>query len=737
MRHSLKRASAGLVVLAVSALAPAAAHAAGPPGDLEDAPGVSPRATSAVVVTSKPAVLPVNRRAFVVGRVSARALRSATQARVRVVRLSGPGQGGSASPSRTGLFRVSIGRAPRAGTARFRVVFGARRGPTFSVRVIPRPPGPGTGVTHVVAPARILAAPAPGTGGTVRLAAGASAPAVGDTLNAGIGPRTPYGMLLRVISVRISGGAVVAGTVPAKLHHVLPAGRVAARIPVTTRAPSGRITPRAPGGSATPPCTGSVSPPTIDGEAEFEGTVEAEVEWAVFKPERVELVASASASASASVTASAAGSCTLSGIEILDRKLTAVPLWVGPLFVVLVPEVEVELSGSINAQAQMGASVSAGISARAGLIWENGEFTKVAEINPQLTHSITPPQAGGSATGTVTAELSVLLYGAAGAKVTIASGLELTADTAREPWWWLDGSVSANASLEVPILDRESGSLELYDRTFRLAEAASREPRYRVLAGSLRSVASASGSCSGGVGCSYPWMSQTYSQSTDASFSVASPGPYQQGAGNFAARAAIESWTHAYSRSQEQERNGCRVTQSSVDSGPLVHTGGTNPSDYSLIGFIDKPLAGEPITRPKVGLRVNTGDLGNLMTNQPALGITWPYSLQHKHTMVQSTDSHTQGGIGCEAGSSSNTRLEPVLSRFPFDPLHRPFKDIVIYRTEVNGPTVYGAPACNGRLCVTRVSGMTGFDDVQRDGPPSTASVRVTWWFDVESCLGC
>jgi hypothetical protein len=361
--------------------------------------------------------------------------------------------------------------------------------------VIAAPPGPGTGITHVVTPGQLLGAPAPGQGGQVRLAAGGATPAVGDALNAGIGPTTPYGMLVRVTGVSYAaGGAVVANTVPARLDEVLPDGRLAPTIPISAQTPQPRL-----GRAATvvdADCEGSAGL-QIHGEAEIDGTVEPVLEWGILKPKRAGLIASASASASAGADASAAGSCSVDDIELLDRTLAPVTFAIGPLLVVLVPTVEVSLSGSIEASAEMGAGVSAGITARAGLIREDGDFTKIAEVEPSLSHSITPPTAAGSANGSVTAELSVLVYGAVGPEVTLESGLHLGVDTTKEPWWWLDGTIGASASIDLPILDLSSGSLELYSRTFRLAEAPRRLVDVTVTTATARLTGSGGGAHSG------------------------------------------------------------------------------------------------------------------------------------------------------------------------------------------------------------------------------------------------
>lgn len=719
-------------------------------------------------ITAKPAVVTTGARIVVSGRVVGRLPKPAGSLRVRVQRRVGTRwrNGASKRLARKGRFAVAWRAPSSAGRLRLRLrllrgkrVLASSRAWRLMVTrpVAPDPgggpaapgsgpaapgggpPGPAPASTLVISPATVADAPAPGQPGLLVLS-GAVAVKAGDVLASGIGAQTPYGFLLKATAVRVEGGRTLVDVVPATLLEAIPAGEIHESF-TSSRAGRERSA-RAHFREAVACSAGGTV--TIEGSADLGSPVwSIDADWGLAgwgfpKLKSVKATASMGASAHASAEATGTASCTVGPIKILETKFAPITFTIGPIPVVIVPELEIDLDGLGQIDANVATSVDASITATAGAKYQDGKLSPIAELEKTFEHQPPDPQATAKLTATLSSELEAKFYGAGGPAVDLNAGLEMNADSdAADPWWTLDAPIAVTAGLEIDALDIEAGPITVYEKKIRLAEAAPRGPVYRVVDGALHSTASMSGSCSGNgtLGCTGDATSESYSQSTDASFSVASPSPYQA-IGEFAAPAAIESWDHAYSWHETwQQTGGCHGTNSSVDSGPLNHTGGTNPSVYSLIGTIDEPAEGAPATRPQVALRVNTEDLGNYMVNQPALGITWPSSFEQAYTLIHSTDTSTIGPAEC--GDSGNyVRDQPVLARNPFDPLYSPF-GADIDRTDVNDPTVYGAPVCSGRSCVTRVSGMTGFDDTKHDGVPSTASVRVTWWFDVETCQGC
>ena len=121
------------------------------------------------------------------------------------------------------------------------------------------------------------------------------------------------------------------------------------------------------------------------------------------------------------------------------------------------------------------------------------------------------------------------------------------------------------------------------------------------------------------------------------------------------------------------------------------------------------------------------------MHNQPALGVSWPYSPGANGSLV--TVHYTYGASGtCEA-AGPYTADRDVLSNYPFDPNYQPFGGGEVARTPYEAPLTYGPTTCSGARCVTRISGVSGQDDATSAPVPGTAKVRMTWWFDVETCF--
>ena len=79
--------------------------------------------------------------------------------------------------------------------------------------------------TDVIAPSTVLAAPDPGSSGTLRLS-GDVAVAIGDVLASGIGDAAPYGFLVKATSVRHERGETLVDVVPATLLEALPEGHI-------------------------------------------------------------------------------------------------------------------------------------------------------------------------------------------------------------------------------------------------------------------------------------------------------------------------------------------------------------------------------------------------------------------------------------------------------------------------------------------------------------------------------
>ena len=614
--------------------------------------------------------------------------------------------------------------------------------PAPSPAVTPAPASPAPAQTAVIAPAAVLRAPQPGAVGTLRLA-GEVAVAPGDVLASGISDAAPYGFLVKARSVARAGGETVVEVEPATLQQAIPEAEFSRQFSFSGAggAAGGKGQSARRRFSAVGRCE-SGGEVVIDGSAGIDGMLEFEAGWGPFRGTHAEAAASVTASANALASASGNASCSVGPIKILETKLSPVTFVIVGVPVVVVPELEIELSGSGEVSASVDTSVNASVTARAGAKYEDGELSPIAELDKHFTWDPPEPEAAAKLAATLSAELEASVYGVGGPELTVNGGLEFGADLNAEPWWWLDAPISVTAGFEVDALGLEAGPITVFEKKFRLAEAPSREPQYRVIAGELHAVGSQSGGCTVAQGypCEPPipggWTKSAYTetQADDARFTVASPSRYQP-AGDFAAAANIESWAHSYTNRTVYGSSPCLNPGSyTIEDQGIRHPGGTHPSIYSLIGEIKPAAPGDHPGRPKVALRRSSGDFGNWTLNQHYLGIGWPYS-NGKESLVGSRYTQTASGGGCEPVTSESEAI--LLGRYPFDPLYLgKIWGPAPTTTPFAAPVTYGEPRCIKNTCVIRVSGVDGFDDVGEASLNRRSSVRMTWWFDVETCWG-
>src|SRR5581483_9377656 len=151
--------------------------------------------------------------------------------------------------------------------------------------------------------------------------------------------------------------------------------------------------------------------------------------------------------------------------------LTPIEVQVGPIPVVLVPQVQIYVSASGKVEGAVKTGIHGSVSATAGINYESGRLSPIASQNVNFGYE--PPTLTSSASlgGRITPTLDLLLYGIAGPEVSFSAGLELAANPADEPWWNLGAPVDLDASLKVPELGLSTGDLHVYHHVFPIAHA--------------------------------------------------------------------------------------------------------------------------------------------------------------------------------------------------------------------------------------------------------------------------
>ena len=145
--------------------------------------------------------------------------------------------------------------------------------------------------------------------------------------------------------------------------------------------------------------------------------------------------------------------------------------------------------------------------------------------------------------------------------------------------------------------------------------------------------------------------------------------------------------------------------------------------------IIAPPAAGDGDLKPRVSLAPGLDASGNSI---PGFGVEWPAT--HDNDLEQSVTPSTPANPQCGWTGEAIPLSERLLGHLPLDP-NGGAADVT--RTTVSQPVAYGPPRCDGSKCLTRVSGVDGFDDAPREVYSGAAQVRTTWWFDIETCYGC
>ncbi|MFE7870160.1 fibronectin type III domain-containing protein [Micromonospora humida] len=329
----------------------------------------------------------------------------------------------------------------------------------------------------------------------VVLAPTAATPQPGEVLSAGPGAATPDGLLVRVVDTGTDAqGNRVLATEPATLQEAFGAGHFAMSAPlsaddvVAAGTPAGagpapltpdRLRRRLAGREATSPvgqginrtvsCSGGGSVAVV-GSVSVSPSVDLAVEWGWFSVQSVTFTGTLSQDAALTATAKAASGCHLGPVPLLPTPIRFTPITfsIGPVPVVVTPQVQFYLSaeGTVSAQVTAGATQHA--EGTLGLSWSGANGLRpIARTNSSFTYTTPTPTGGASVAARVGPRLELFLYGVAGPYLTADGTVGLSANPAAEPWWTLTGGLDAGAGIALPSLgfDQSNPSILRYRRT--------------------------------------------------------------------------------------------------------------------------------------------------------------------------------------------------------------------------------------------------------------------------------
>lgn len=452
-----------------------------------------------IKLANKPAVLVVGSASKLSGRVSGHVPRGA---KIQVQqRKRGRFVGGrTARLRRKGRFSVPFRAPAKVGTLKLRLRVVARRrtvatSKAWRVKIVapapvvpPEPPPAAQPRTQVIAPTAVASAPAPGVDGDIRMVGNVDVK-TGDVLAAGVGDTTPYGFLRKVTGVRVEGGNTVVSTTSATLDEALPEGAFSEQIAgeeldttngqtARLKSAQGQSTAAARDGTLTAVVNRKITCESgasldVEGNVSIYPSLEFEGGWSLFHGPHAKLVGKAQASASLSAAAEANASCSFGPKEIWSKVLKPYVFSVGPVPVVLIPKVTVDLSGEGSVEANVDSEIHGSISAEAGVEYKDGDAHPISSFDKGW--GFTPPNPSGNAHlgGTVSPRIDVLIYGVGGPRMTFNAGLAVDASVSAEepdPQWQLTAPVSLKAKLAIPVLKIDTPELTVFEQTFLLAK---------------------------------------------------------------------------------------------------------------------------------------------------------------------------------------------------------------------------------------------------------------------------
>jgi hypothetical protein len=348
--------------------------------------------------------------------------------------------------------------------------------------------------THTPPAAQVLnvTGPAGGTQ-TVTLAAAADVPPIGDIVVAGVTPSTPDGLLVQVTGATTDGtGNHVLTVEPASLQdavgngsfslsaalsdsdiqgassgtHTLTPSQLQRRLNgdeavIATTSPVSKLLSCSGGGSIE--VTGGVSvTPSFDFS----------VGWGWFKIKSVTFTGTLSEDASMSATAQEAASCSVGPVELLPEpiRFTPITIEIGPVPVVITPELQFELSAKGSVSAEITTSASQHASGTLGLRFD-GSLHPIASTESDFTYTPPTPTLEASVSASLGPRIDLFLYGVAGPYLTAAAGVRLDVTPLDVPAWKLTGTLDAGAGIAFPKFhfDKSNPSILHFEKV--LAEA--------------------------------------------------------------------------------------------------------------------------------------------------------------------------------------------------------------------------------------------------------------------------
>jgi hypothetical protein len=162
------------------------------------------------------------------------------------------------------------------------------------------------------------------------------------------------------------------------------------------------------------------------------------------------------------------GSCSLEPEPFATWTAPPLRFFAGPIPVVVVPRVTLYASAEAEAHAPIATRVHGYVRARAGLRYD-GAAHAIASFSQRLSADQPTVRSQAAVGARLTPSVELLLYGQAGPRIDLGTGLQLDASPGADPWWKLSVPVELSAGVRLPGLDLPTQTV--LSRSIPLAQA--------------------------------------------------------------------------------------------------------------------------------------------------------------------------------------------------------------------------------------------------------------------------
>jgi|GEM_PF-1602749 len=143
--------------------------------------------------------------------------------------------------------------------------------------------------------------------------------------------------------------------------------------------------------------------------------------------------------------------------EVSLVKITFTPLsfFIGPVPVIVTPELELSVGANLNVEAKVTTSVDQQMSYRIGVQYENNSWTPFQEKTNSFTFQPPTLTAKAAAKAYIKPQLNIKFYGTLAPYVYGEAYARIAADLLTIPWWTLYGGANVGAGVKMDIFGKE------------------------------------------------------------------------------------------------------------------------------------------------------------------------------------------------------------------------------------------------------------------------------------------